>query len=409
MKKFYILLISTFLTLPVFAQYSWKPKNNIPGGVRCGGFGFAIGGKGYVGAGYNGANLNSVWEYNPALDSWTQKTSLPVAARWVTSFVIGTDGYVFGGITSSGHSNSLYKYNTLNNTWTTMASLPSTGRYGVSGFALNGYGYIVGGNEGSASGPVNKELWQYNPANNSWIQKAQLPVANGRYGISSFTLNGKGYSGFGYNPSGSGVAYSDFYEYDDVNNTWTSKASLPATGVHYCAGFVINGKIYAGTGMQANGIPVNNFYEYNSTTNTWATAPVFPGLADWLINSFEIGNIGYFVGGANNQSYGTSQVYEYSPMFTGIESNEKELVKVFPNPVTDYINIDLNENSNYISEIKIYNSNGQIVFSDAVSTEKDGFRILLNFLAEGNYYLTMYSGSEIVHVHQFVKIKSSVF
>jgi hypothetical protein len=181
-----------------------------------------------------------------------------------------------------------------------------------------------------------------------------------------------------------------------------------APGVHYCAGFVINGNIYAGTGMQANGVPVHNFYEYNSATNTWTTAPVFPGLADWLINSFEIGNIGYFVGGADNQVYGTSQVYEYSPMFTGIESNEKELVKVFPNPVSDFLNIDLNENNNNISAVKIYNASGQIVYSDAVIVENSVFRISLNSLAEGNYYLTLYSGSEMIHAYPFIKLKSSV-
>lgn len=255
---------------------------------------------------------------------------------------------------------------------------------------------------------MNKQLWQYNPANNSWVQKAQLPVASGRYGISSFTLNGKGYSGFGYDPSGSGVAYNDFYEYNDVNNTWTAKASLPATGVHYCAGFVINGMIYAGTGMQANGVPVHNFYEYNSATNTWTTAPVFPGLADWLINSFEIGNIGYFVGGADNQVYGTSQVYEFSPMFTGIESNAEEMVGVFPNPASDYINIDLKENNENISAIKIYNTRGQMVYTDVISFTNSLIRIPLNSLAEGNYYLTMYSGADRIQVHQFIKIKSSV-
>src|SRR6476620_9203850 len=57
----------------------WTQKNNFPGpGRRCG-IAFAIGGKGYFGTGDNGTPfsnyLNDFYEYDPVLDTWTQKNN----------------------------------------------------------------------------------------------------------------------------------------------------------------------------------------------------------------------------------------------------------------------------------------------------------------------------------------------
>jgi hypothetical protein len=62
----------------------------------------------------------------------------------------------------------------------------------------------------------------YDPATDTWTQKADLPGA-ARSSAVAFTAAGKGYVGTGYD----GIdKLKDLYEYDPAKNIWTKKADF---------------------------------------------------------------------------------------------------------------------------------------------------------------------------------------
>lgn len=76
----------------------WTQKSSMPASAVTG-VGFAVGAKGYIACGNNGANLNDLWEFDPVLATWTQRSSLPAGVRvFAAAFSIGPHGYVVGGI-----------------------------------------------------------------------------------------------------------------------------------------------------------------------------------------------------------------------------------------------------------------------------------------------------------------------
>lgn len=63
---------------------------------------FTVGQHGFVALGTNGSSLNTCYEYDPAADTWTQKTAFSGAARtFPVGFGLGERGYVGLGLASS--------------------------------------------------------------------------------------------------------------------------------------------------------------------------------------------------------------------------------------------------------------------------------------------------------------------
>ena len=115
------------------------------------------------------------------------------------------------------------------NYWTLKTSFPDIyGRTGAGCFVINGKAYIFGGKDELSI--YKKDLWQFDPVANTWTQKTglnnlQLPRAY----VASFVLNNKGYivGGERATPGPTGKELTETWEYDPVNDSWTQKASLP--------------------------------------------------------------------------------------------------------------------------------------------------------------------------------------
>src|SRR5688572_10242976 len=89
---------------------TWNQKTDFPGGPTEFSIGFSINGKGYVGLGGNvscsvngctGTNFKDLWEYNQGGDSWTKIASFDFLETNETAgtkvFVIGNNAYFFSG------------------------------------------------------------------------------------------------------------------------------------------------------------------------------------------------------------------------------------------------------------------------------------------------------------------------
>lgn len=256
---------------------SWSRMADCGVSGRTGATSFSINGKGYLGMGYTQANnatpvfLKDFWEYNPVTNTWTQKADLGTSGRHsMHCFVIGNFAYAGGG-----NSNNtplirfdFYKYNPATNVWSSLASMTSAeARYGAAAFSIGGKGYVTCGYKNTLAGPA-ADLLEYDTTTNVWTSKASLSsVGLGRIYPVGFTLNGKGYISGG-NDNGPSTYFSDCFEYNNVINTWTQKASAPNT-FSLSAGFAINGEGYVKTGQRNGNVVDNTLMKYNPVSNTW--------------------------------------------------------------------------------------------------------------------------------------------
>ncbi|HCS20298.1 MAG TPA: hypothetical protein DIW47_07010 [Bacteroidetes bacterium] len=243
---------------------------------------------------------------SPAFSQWSACPDFPSATDGAFSMVINGKAYVNAGLVSG---NDFYSYDETNNQWTKLADVPSTGsvRTWAFSFVVNGKGYVAGGSYETAS-DLEKSLWEYSPATNTWTQKADFP-GGPRDGGFSFSIGNKGYIGGGFDGQ---YLHNDLYEYDPLLDKWTLLAPFPGGPVIFPASFVIDGKAYVGTGDQG-GVEIQKFWEYNPTNNTWTKKADFAGEKRQTAIGFSIGDKGYIGGGMSGYSINRQDFWEYDP------------------------------------------------------------------------------------------------
>ena len=229
----------------------WTQKTNFPGVPRYNGIGFSCNGKGYYGMGETYAHtidsniLTDIWEYDPELDSWTKKTDFPgVPIIYSKAFVIGNKTYISPGKywkDSRVHFvNDFWEYDPANNSWQQKKDFPGVERYWGFAIGTETKGYIGLGNQGN---PL-KDIYMYDPMTDSWETAIHYPGA-GYNDVANFYINGKLYLGMGSNNSTS--SYTDMYESDFNKHSWKKMYSSPVKLSPFIS-HAINGKGYVGYG-----------------------------------------------------------------------------------------------------------------------------------------------------------------
>lgn len=181
--------------------------------------------------------------------------------------------------------------------WNSKTGYPGVGRHRSSGIGNGKKVYYGLGHVSSGSLNVGyQDWWEYDPATNSWSQKANYPHQS--HGAVGFTIGNKGYMGSG--DSETLGAVNDFYEFDPIANTWTAKASCPLSNDGHVS-FAINGLGYYGLGN------ASQLYSYNPVTNSWGlVTTAMPG--SWHGAAFVINNKAYYL-----PSYSTT-LYMFDPL-----------------------------------------------------------------------------------------------
>ncbi len=125
-------------------------------------------------------------------------------------------------------------------------------------------------------------------------------------------------------------------------------------------------------------------------TDVTATAGVFTGSISGLEAATPYYARAYFIYSDGTNSY---TVYGDNKKFTTAASlatntfEKTNLVKAYPNPTTDSVTVSL-PNGAVVEKISVYNSLGQLLFTEAKNT------VSLQHLAKGNYFLTIYTSEE---------------
>ena len=239
----------------------WASLEPVPGSARTKAVGFAIAGKGYIGMGWNGTSgtpFRDIYEYEPGSNTWQPMPDFPDnlgGRRNAVSFSIQDKGYVCTGFDGGFlYSSECWEFNPAggpNNSWVKKASL-GIGRVDATGFAIGGKGYVLTGENDPFSGVLLKDVWEFDPSiglDGMWSQKEDFPGVARTDGV-GFSIPGtdRGFMGTGW----SGVIFqlNDFWEYQPSNDEWIRRADLPGPRLRNAIGFGINstGNGFIGTG-----------------------------------------------------------------------------------------------------------------------------------------------------------------
>ena len=224
--------------------------------------------------------------------------------------------------------------------WIQKASFGGVARHRASGCATTNKGYMgLGHMNGTGINILYNDWWEYDPASNSWTQKANYPVGN--YAAISFTVNEQPHVGGGVSLVG------QFYRFNPQANTWTATTPCPFFDPTDSQGFSINNKGYVyknnqlaeydpqldawtlktnapinftnwsccfaieGSGFVKQGLLL---YEYKASENTWIQRANFPGVTTGGSSGFAINQKGFvtcgYVGGL---AVLTQQAWYFSP------------------------------------------------------------------------------------------------
>lgn len=303
--------------------------------------------KGYVALGQTQtiAFMNDLWEYDRSTEAWTQKANFTGAPRReAVSFVVGNQAYVGTGNSANGFLKDFYAYDPTTNSWSQISDFAGTARRAAVGFSMENYGFIGTGDDGT----LRNDFWMYNPQTDQWIQKANFPggARSGACGWAAFPVC---YLGTGQDANY--TYHRDLWEYNYFLNNWTQRADLPGPGRKNAVAFYLDGWGYIGTGYN-NG----TFYD-----DLWAYS-------------------------------GTAAIAEQQAL----------ALKVFPNPTSDFIAMDVQTND---ANVSLYNQLGQKM---VVSVQKTGSKLSVDVrqLPAGLYYLQI-NGDKQQQSATFVKCNGS--
>ena len=294
------------------------------------------------------------YQYDPINDSWTELTPFPGAPR---GFAIGDtwNGKAYFGFGHDGTSllNDLWEFDPSSMSWTELAPCPCAARTHPAMIAHNGKVFVGLGNNSIEN---MNDWWEYDITLNTWSQKDDLP-SQSRHHPYQFGINDYVYTGFGH---GNDI-FNDWFRYDITTETWNQVTTLPAEGRVAGTQFSYNGLGYvlSGDGDNHDSMETGEFWAYDPISDNWEEMPPHPEGSRWAPASFIINGEVYIINGTSFSQYVT-EIYKYNlDSALSIHELTNSNIRIYPNPSTDFINIDVPANLKY--HTNIYDLNGRLI------------------------------------------------
>jgi N-acetylneuraminic acid mutarotase len=218
--------------------------------------------------------INNAWEYDPATDAWKALAPMPTKRGSPVAAAVGDKIYVIGGAVAGPKETAVHpqrphrsvgtveEYDPASNTWRERSAMPTPRNHATAG-VVGGKIYVIGGRVGAAfisAGSSNIDVVeQYDPATDSWgPSRAKMPsarsaMASGVYGGRIYVTGGEGQD------SQRMYTFRALEAYDPASNTWSVLPSMPVSR-HGLAGAVLGKRLHmvsgdvqsAGTGVHVH-------------------------------------------------------------------------------------------------------------------------------------------------------------
>ena len=193
--------------------------------------------------------------------------------------------------------------------WRRLADFPGGARYKGASFSVNGKGYSGFG--AKLGNNMQKDLWEYNPATETWKRKSDFP-GYGRILPASFQNSAFGFIGGGQSLDNSNqVPFTDFYRFDPATDQWTRIEDAPSVEKSY--GAASSSPL---ENVHVANMVVGSLYEYDSDQDSWSTTYNGPGIQNRNPMVFSINGKVYVVCGNRSVSpyESINEVWEYDPL-----------------------------------------------------------------------------------------------
>ncbi len=224
--------------------------------------------------------------------------------------------------------------------WIKRESLGGVARHRGTGISIAQKGYIgLGHVNGTGVNYAYDDWWEYDPASNSWTQKANY-MGGVNYGALAWGTSNYGYVGGGvyhdfnyyrYDPSSNtwsaitdcpldvsdrvALAVDNYgividnslaYKYDESTDTWIQISYPPSPPGIWNATFTLDGSAYMISG--------STVLEYKASADTWLVKSSFPGLSTGGYAGFSASGHGYIACGYSGSLGNVNdEVWEYNP------------------------------------------------------------------------------------------------
>lgn len=250
----------------------------------------------------------SLWAQSGDLGMWFTRAPLPTSRQEMPHALLNGKIYVPGGFTQGGIvSNLVEAFDPASNSWSSVSPLP-VGMHHLHVAVANNRLFILGGYETSDFSSSSR-VFEYDQSNNRWLPKASLPRSRGAgvavsYDSKIYVIGGVSFQ--------SALTTNEMY--DPVENTWTPRAPMPTAREHLAAA-MIDSLIYVVGGRNSTG-NLNTLEVYSPATNSWRTLKPMPTPRGGLAAAALHGRL-YVFGGEFFDSEGSGvfeEVEEYDPI-----------------------------------------------------------------------------------------------
>ncbi len=248
------------------------------------------------------------------IGNWKQMNDFPGTARAsATSFVYRDRAFIGLGRSdpNGGFLNDLWQYNSQTDLWTRKTDFPGTARVKAIGAVIGDKAYVGLGAVASLQGGQFSDFWEYDIINDTWKQLASFP-GEAKNDLFCAVIDSCIYTTEGFTFD---MFNSDTYKYDPKTNEWTKLTNCPVkrSGV---AGFAIGKNLYVGSGYRGGNF--KDFYCYRTETNAWSRVADLPEKRI-LSKGVSINGLGYIMlgrywNGSLNGGRLLSDVVKYDPL-----------------------------------------------------------------------------------------------
>ncbi len=164
----------------------------------------------FIGCGFDGFGFSRYfWKYNPDKDEWISLNISPGPERVGGTMCTDGERIFYGTGYNTYNQNDWWEYFPVSDSWKNLKRMPDTGRENGLSVSIKDkdslvHYFVTTGRHFAGNltgGGVKSDIVEYDAIRNVWYKRGNIPNDAGRENALIFTIDGKGYIGFGENDS----------------------------------------------------------------------------------------------------------------------------------------------------------------------------------------------------------------